>query len=213
MSARSLYLILTAALFLAVSILGVAAGFLLLAPVTGIPLTLSLPVAAIGSSGALALDTPAYLASATVNLDRGEIEAIIQGPIPFLIQLANLLVTGGIVIGVLLLLRRFARDVVAATPFTTGSAVRLRWIGVLLVALPLWKFLIDVLWHYLLQGITLSTGGRLVPFFSFEKMQAGELRLLASFDFEFVFAGLLMLAVAEAFRIGIRLRQDSEAIV
>lgn len=212
MSARTLYLILTIALFLAELVFGIAAAILVLSPFIDIPLTVSWPVGATHGP-VLVLDSPKHLAQATITLNQGEFAAVIDGWVPLLIQFVNLLVIAGIVVGVLVLLRRFAKDVAAAMPFTIGSAVRLRWIGLLLIAFPLWQFLVDMAWQFMLRDIPLVEGGRLLPAFSPETVQANDIRLLASFDFEFVFTGLLMLAVTEAFRIGIRLRQDNEAIV
>lgn len=107
-------------------------------------------------------------------------------------------VMAGLVLAVLHHLRQLFRRVRAGTPFDAANAVRLRWLGLLLLALATTKAVAEA-------AISLAMRGAVVD---------GSVRVPASLkvDMTMVFVALVLLALSAIFRRGAEL-EDERALV
>lgn len=213
MSARHLCWLLNALLVLAAVWLAVAGAILLVAPRVGEPLITSWTVITHGSGLEVPLNPSSGIQNAQLALNSGELIVQFDTWPSWLLRLVDYGVMSVLILGVLWLLRGFATDVHNHMPFGPKSSVRLRWIGWLLIAFPLWQLIQGALWEVLVltQLTPAQEGVSLVS--SLGRADTGDLQLQPVINPGFAVAGLILLAVAEAFRVGISLREDSEEIV
>ncbi|HEY9142711.1 MAG TPA: hypothetical protein VIM90_01600 [Arenimonas sp.] len=212
MSIRLLVWGLTAARVLALALWVLSLLIVLGAPWLGEPLQSSWTISPVTGHPPAA----AALGEAHVTLQQGQL-ILLGGSDGWLIALKALdvLVLGAIALAVLTLLRRFALEVRAGTPFGDHAARRLRTIGCLLMGWPAWQ----VLHAGLAQTWLLSHAGRVAPdlvllhSFAPGPGSADSVRLLVDADVSAAVAGLVLLVVARAFSVGISLRRDLQEIV
>jgi hypothetical protein len=210
MSARHMYWLLTAALILTAAQFAVAAGFVVIAPLVDQPLTTSLNLVSSQSRDLLVALTGE--GPAKVVIDRGNLILDLNEWRAALLKVAGVIVTGGVAITVLLLLRRFVADVRDGRPFTANGAARIRTVGLLLLVLPLWQVVDAALWQGLVRALT-ADRGPLVWTFGTASASGETLRIMPQVNFSLVFAGLILMVIGEAFRTGALLQRDSDEIV
>ena len=101
------------------------------------------------------------------------------------------------------LIRHILKSMVHKNPFTRDNALRFRQIGFLIMGLPV----LMALRH-------LVTSWYLSAHFSFPGPPFSPIRAFFNhFDFGFIFLGLLILLLAEIFRLGTEYKEDSQSIV
>ncbi len=191
-------------------LLVIAIGILLVAPLSGEPLLSQWPVTALQSESTWEASTSAVEIFLSLNQGVLTVEHFGYGW-PWVLRVADLMLSGSMLLGGLWLLRRFVGEVSQDSPFTTGSARRLRWIGLILVLFPLWQVLRDFLWHFRLSHELSSLSGALVS--PLQTLSSGGFEFQYSVDWGFAATGVLLLVVAEAFRVGVALREENEEIV
>jgi hypothetical protein len=210
MSARLLVWMLNATLLVAVLVFAAAAVITLGAPLLGEPLLSTWPIAV------SAVDLPlATGGRASLNLDQGHLQLEGTDVWLLLLKLVDLGATAALALTFLTLLRRFAVEVSADRPFEAHAALRLRWIGGLLIAWPLWQAVhlaLAQLW-LLYRADVVTPGLTLLHSMSKEPLAPGVVRLLLDVDASFAIAGLVLLVVAQAFRVGVAQRRELEEIV
>ncbi|WP_028671187.1 DUF2975 domain-containing protein [Saccharospirillum impatiens] len=210
MTARVLKGVVNLVLGLALGFLVVAAGILLGAPLLDEPLLSQWPVVAAQPGS----DWQASAANmeAALAIEQGvlRIEHFGYGW-HWALRVLDLAISGTLVLAGLWRMRRFIGEVCEGLSFTPGSVSRLRWIGLILVVFPLWQALRDTLWHGLLVRQLPDLGLALVS--SFQTPNGNGFQLQFSIDWGFAVTGLLLLVVAEAFREGVALREESEEII
>ena len=107
------------------------------------------------------------------------------------------------IIRFLWLIRQILKSMVNKNPFTRDNALRFRQIGFLIMGLPI----LMALRH-------LVTSWYLSAHFSFPGPSFSPIRtFLNHFDLGFIFLGLLILLLAEIFRMGTEFKEDSQSIV
>jgi len=210
MSARILHVLMNLALGLALGFLTIAAAILIGAPLLGEPLLSQWPVLAPQPGSA-------WLASAqgigsTLTLGQGVLSVEHSGfGWQWLVRAVDLVISGALLVAGLWLLRRFIGDVGNGMPFSSGSTRRLRSVGFILLAFPLWQCVRDTIWHNLLIHQMPQHGLELI--FPFQSPAENTFQLQFSVDWGFAVTGLLLLVVAEAFRVGVSLREENEEII
>lgn len=194
----------------ALGVLLIALGLLIFAPLSGEPLLSEWPVTALQPESTWEASNPGV--EAILTLDQGvlTVEQVGYGW-SWGLRALDFLLSGSLLLSGLWLLRRFVGEVSLGSPFTAGSAHRLRWIGIILVAFPLWQALRDSLWHRLLLHELPSLGVALAS--PFQTLPSHGFQLQYSIDWGFAVTGVLLLVVAEAFRVGVALREENEEIV
>lgn len=148
-------------------------------------------------------------------LDRATLEVRAGGAGYAMLQAADILVTGALWLLILLLTLRLVRQLADARPFDRQAVGRLRTIGLSMIALNLWMWLrMIALPPFLLASLNPASGDfRLLPTVAQGVEGARNARVDTSFGIGLLVAGLLILVLSEAFRIGVRLREESESIV
>ncbi|GGX42833.1 DUF2975 domain-containing protein [Saccharospirillum salsuginis] len=214
MNARRLHWILTVVWGGAGLLLAVAGIILLAAPMLGEPLVTQWPLVAEVSRFDVPMRIEAPVSDAVLAFTRGTLTVEHTGyGLSWLLRLSDVIVSGGLILSGLWLLRAFTREVRDGMPFSPGSARRLRWIGVLLLAFPIWQVIRDLLWHRVVLSQVTPIDGETHLVLPWNQAGMYDLRLVLDPDLGFAVTGVLMLVVAEAFRIGMVLREDSEEII
>ena len=83
--------------------------------------------------------------------------------------------------------------------------------GVLLLVYPVWELIRSALWQAIV--IRQPSDGVVLVHSLAQDAPAGALRLMPDFSPGLVLAGLVLLVVAQAFRIGVEVQRDSDEIV
>lgn len=213
MPARILSWILTLALAAAIGATALAAAFVIIAPLAGQPLDTGFSVSA-GGIYALGVPLPAGDAAwqtTHLQIDRGDLTITIDTLGANLFRALDVAVTGAFWILPLWLLRRFCRDAAGERPFSPATARQLGLAGLLMLVLPVWQAVRSAVWQALVLAQQ-GSGGVLVHSFA-DLPEGGGVRLLPDIDPVFPLAGLVLLVIAQAFRIGVEVQRDSDEVV
>ena len=153
----------------------------------------------------------------------GVVRLHIADPLRLALLGGFLLTMLGITTWSLVLFRRLVQDIAAGNPFAAASVVRLRCIAWSLIGLNLAGLLGGwLLVPVLAAGAVLADGRALetsplwislVPLPFTVKSSHASAWIELDVDFWFTFYGLIFLALAEAFRIDLSLKDDNEGIV
>ena len=148
-------------------------------------------------------------------LDRGTLQVRAGGTGYAALQAVDILLTGALWLLILLLMLRLVRQFSAGTPFDGRAVRRLRMIGFSMIALNCWMWLrMIALPPVLLASLNPISGDyRILPTVAQGIGGLRNARVDTSFGIGLLAAGLLILVLSEAFRIGANLREDSESIV
>lgn len=154
-------------------------------------------------------------AAGAIAFDRGQIDIRAGSAVYRLLQGLDILVAGGLWIAIFWLARRLVADVAGGRPFERRNIVRLRHIGLMLVALEIWTIVEAlILQPLLLADIRLADpGARLLPSIAQGVAGARNIRVDFHLDTGLLVVGLLLIVIAAAFETGRRLAEDNEAIV
>jgi hypothetical protein len=130
-------------------------------------------------------------------------------------ELLDIAITCGLWLVVLATTRRLVGRVGEGAPFETKSVGRLRRIGWSLIALNLWGWVSMVAAPPLLLAAINPVAGnyRILPSISASVPGFETARVDASLGIGLLAAGIIILVLAQAFRIGAALRTENEAIV
>lgn len=210
MSTRILSFVLFCALVVAVLLSLLAASFAVFAPLVGQPLDAGFSVACAGGAGS-GCAAEADLIDGRLVLDRGNLTLSAPSLAATLLRATDAGLTGGFWVALIWMLRRFSRHVAQGRPFTSGATRQLSWMGLLLLVYPVWELMRSALW----QAVVLQqpSGGVVLVHSFAQDAPAGALRLLPDFSPGLLLAGLVLLVVAQAFRIGVEVQRDSDEIV
>jgi len=210
MPARYMRWLLTAALVLTAAQFVAAAVFVVGAPLVDQPLTTGLNVVSDHGREVVIAMTGEGTGKAVVH--RGELVLELNDWRAAVLKLAGVGVTGVLAITVLLMLRRFVGEVRDGRPFTPRGAARIRTVGLLVLALPVWQVIHAALWQGLLLSL-MADGGAVVSTFATAQAGHENLRLMPEINLGLVFVGLILMVIGEAFRAGVMLQRDSDEIV
>lgn len=127
----------------------------------------------------------------------------------------DILLNGVLWIMVLIALRRLAETIARGRPFERENVARLRMIGWSWIVLGAWAWIRVTLLPLALLPAIEVVGGHvaLLPALSHGIQGLQSARVDARLDITLPIAGLLILAIAEAFSAGLALREDNEAIL
>ena len=210
MPARYMRWLLTAALVLTAAQFVVAGVFVVGAPLVDQPLTTRLNV--IGDHGRELVVPMTGEGTGKAVIHSGELVLDLNDWRAVVLKVADVGVTGGLAITVLLMLWRFVGEVRDGRPFTPRGAARLRTLGVLVLAMPAWQVIDAALWQGLLLTL-MADGGAVVSTFATARVGHENLRLMPDINLGLVFAGLILMVIGEAFLTGAMLQRDSDEIV
>ena len=212
MPVRILNMGLTLSWWSAIALTTLAIAFVAIAPLVGQPLETGFTVSA---SGAYALETQVSGATgapgAVLRIDQGDLLLVWDTPMANGLRALDVAVTGGFWILVIGLLRRVCWQAASDRPFSLTTAHQLGLLGLLLLLFPIWQGFQSFVWQALLLAQQ-SPDGALVHSFA-ALPEGGGVRLLPRVDFALSIAGLLMLVVAQAFRVGVEVQRDSDEVV
>lgn len=206
MTARILDWLLTAVLMLAVAASVIALAFVIIAPFAGQPLDAGYSVRL---EAAPAVQSDAGGAHADIR--QGSLIVTGAGLVADLFRAADVLVTGALWIAAIWMLRRVCRQVATRRPFAPATAQGLILAGILILLVPAWQAVRALVWQVILlphapsDTILIHTFAR-VP-------EGGALRMMPDIDAGLLVAGLVLLVVAQAFRVGAEVQRDSDEIV
>lgn len=210
MSIRILSWLLSCALVVAIILSVLAAAFAVVAPLVGQPLDTGFSVACTMDEGR-GCAAEAGLADARLTLDRGDMTLPASSPAATLLRVTDVGLTGGFWIALLWMLRRFSQHVGTGRPFSRDATRQLGRAGVLLLGFPVWELVRSALWQSIVI-LQQPEDGVLIHTFA-DAPQSGALRLLPEFSPGFALAGLVLLVIAQAFRIGVEVQRDSDEVV
>ena len=131
------------------------------------------------------------------------------------LQALDIGLTGALWLVVVFITLRLVGQLTSGRPFDRLAVRRLRSVGCLLIALNLWMWVrMLALPPILLAAINPTAGGyRILPTIAEGAAGARSARIDSSLGLGLFAAGLLILVLSEAFRIGAALREDNEAII
>jgi DUF2975 family protein len=150
-----------------------------------------------------------------IVLDRATLEVRAGGLSYAALQALDIVVTGGLWLLMLALTLRIVRQVDQGMPFDHIAVARLRAIGAAMIGLNIWMWLRMLAFPpVLLARINPSSGEyRVLPSIAQSVAGVRNARVDSDVGIGVLAAGMLVLVIAEAFRIGCALREDSESIV
>jgi hypothetical protein len=148
-------------------------------------------------------------------LDRATLQVRAGGVGYAALQAVDILLTGGLWLLILFSARRLVRQMTEKNPFSGSAVARLRTIGVSMILLNCWMWVrMIALPPVLLAAVNPVSGEyRILPTIAAGADGMRNARVDTSFGIGLLAAGLIILLLSEAFRIGAALREDSESIV
>lgn len=149
----------------------------------------------------------------SLTIDHATLNVRAGGAFYRLAQLADILLVGGLWLYIILAVRRLVTRIPAGSPFSNQSVRQLRRIGFSLIVLNVWAWIrMIILPLALLPDLQMRDGVALRP--AIAPAAAGpSAQVDASLSVTLLICGLIVLALAEAFRIGRDLRAETEAFV
>lgn len=155
--------------------------------------------------------------------DRGNLEIQINDPLFIVVFGIFGAITCALIVWCMVLFRRIIRDIAMSNPFDSASVTRLRCIGWTLIGFNF----VNISSSWLLaetvgKGLVLADGRTLQsvilllswPWQPFSRiLKDGSVQIVVEADFSMAFCGVILLALAEAFRVGRNLREESEGFL
>ena len=158
-----------------------------------------------------ATDARSDAGGAHADIRQGSLIVTGAGLVADLFRAADVLVTGALWIAAIWMLRRVCRQVASHRPFAPDTTRGLTLAGVLILLVPAWQAVRALVWQVILfphapaETPLIHTFAR-VP-------EGGALRMMPDIDAGLLVAGLVLLVVAQAFRVGAEVQRDSDEIV
>jgi hypothetical protein len=208
-----LYLVIAMALVAFGAVFGI--GATLIAAANGHAAQTTLPLKVEGATAQPVLGHADGKPVGELLLDHGTLNLHAGGIGYALVQLFDIALTCGLWLLILATTRRLVGQISAGSPFEGRSVGRLRRIGWSLIALNIWGWLrMIALPPLLLANINPVAGNyRIMPSISEGIPGLQNARIDASLGLGLLAAGIIILVLAQAFRIGGALRAENEAIV
>ena len=150
-----------------------------------------------------------------LHVTEGTVQFSSSSPGYFFLKILDAVLIVTVTLVVTLLLRRVIISLSNKTPFSLKNANRLRTMSLLIVLITPYKMLQSFVYlGFIKQHIT-PVGAKFTEFgFDVKAVpRINEILLDIDIDFTPVFVGILVLVIAEIFRMGVELKQDNEAIV
>mgnify|MGYP000318115442 FL=1 len=206
MTARILDWLLTAVLMLAVAASVIALAFVIIAPLAGQPLDAGYSVRLEGAP-----DVQSDAGGAHADIRQGSLIVTGAGLVADLFRAADVLITGALWIAAIWMLRRVCRQVAAQRPFAPATAQGLAYAGMLILLVPAWQAVRALIWQVILFPHAPAETPLIHTFAHVP--EGGALRMMPDIDAGLLVAGLVLLVVAQAFRVGAEVQRDSDEIV
>jgi hypothetical protein len=215
MTIRMVRILLIAAMVLVAFGAVIGAGWTVAAAIGGQAEATTLPLKIEGAASQPVLDRAGVHPVGALILDHGTLKVRAGGAGYAVLQLVDILLVCGLWLLILATTLRLVGQISKGRPFEALSVTRLRRIGWSLIALNLWAWLrMIALPPVLLSNISPVAGDyRILPSIAEGIGGAQNARVDSTFGLGLLAAGLLILVLAQAFKVGADLREDSEAIV
>jgi hypothetical protein len=151
----------------------------------------------------------------TLLLDKATLDVRAGGAGYAALQAVDILLTCGLTVALLLMVRKLVGQIGAGQPFNALAVKRLRWVGWMLISLNLWYWLRQIaLPPVLLSALQTTVGDfHILPMISESVSGLRSARVDGQLGFGLFGAGALALVLAEAFRLGAVMREDNESIL
>lgn len=215
MTVRILRILIWAAITLVIA--GTAIGLAAVAQsaFTGHAAQTSLPLRIEPASTSTVLDRAAEARVGELVFDRATLKVRAGGIGYAALQSLDIGLTGGLWLLILLVTRRLVGQLTSGRPFDLLAVRRLRSVGWSMIALNLWMWVrMLALPPVLLSEINPAAGDyRILPTIAQGIAGVRNARVDSNLSVGLLCAGLLILVLSEAFRVGADLREDNEAIV
>jgi hypothetical protein len=150
-----------------------------------------------------------------IRYDRATMNVALASPGYRAVQVLDIGVTVGGWLLVLLALRQLVSEIGSGAPFTARNAKRLRSMGFVLIGLNLWSLArLLIAEPIVLSGVAIGDPGRrLLASISQGVAGAENLRIDAAYSPALLVVGLIVLVLADAFRSGLALHEESEGFL
>lgn len=147
--------------------------------------------------------------------DKATLNAQAGGAGYAMLQAADIVIVGGLWLTALFLTLKLVGQIASGSPFDELAVRRLRMIGWSLIAVTAWSWVRALALPPVLLSFLNPISGqyRLLPAIAGGIAGLREARIEATLGVGYLAAGLLALVLAEAFRIGIGLREENESIL
>lgn len=147
--------------------------------------------------------------------DKATLNAEAGGAGYALLQAADIVIVCGLWLAVLFLMLKLVSQIASGNPFDALAVRRLRTIGWSLIALTAWNWLRALALPPVLLSFLNPVSGeyRLLPAIARGVAGLRAARIEATLGVGYLAAGVLALVLAEAFRIGISLREENDSIL
>lgn len=156
-----------------------------------------------------------HLSDLTLVQNRGTIEFSSDSVGYYLLKFADTVLVFALAIGITLLLRKVFRSLSNHHPFTAANAQRIRRIALLVILIAPYSLLKSLVYRYYIVRNIAIDGKEYVSFsdlFS-RGLFEHEVWIDLNVDLLALFIGLVLLIIAEVFRIGVLIQTDNESIV
>ncbi|PWK43591.1 DUF2975 domain-containing protein [Pleionea mediterranea] len=211
MSARVLLLFLTLSVVLTVAVTMISAVAAIALPLLNESLLTSWSV--VSGQGSEAVMVAEASQSSSVELTEGVL-TVSTTTITFgFIRAMNILLVGGVVTAIIWSLRQVVSDIQSGRPFNSSSIRYLRRTGYLLALLPAWLFMEVFIRFYMFSPSAVSKADFYMTHIKFLTEDGAQYFIYPDFDMGYLVAGMFVLVIAQAFKVGHDLQLDSDEII
>ena len=218
MSLRFLNWILTAAIWVAGLAVIVALGVYFFGATPGKPASVSFPVTLGPSEPTEVLLRDGKTIIGKLMANEGRLEINLDGSYATILLIVHTIILAGVWLCILIVLRRLVIDITSGNPFAPKASSRLRLMGWLLIGCNIYAFVMNYIPLLPVSDWMLADGRILldspamfgVPNQPYAKVILGG---DGGSNAWMALTGLILLALAEAFRIGRKLQVDGEGII
>lgn len=213
MSLRVLNWILTASIWLLGFGILLVLGLSLYAGLTGKPWFMMFPVI-LGPASPTDLLGEGRAVVGHLLVDRGTLNIAMDQMSTIFLSGASMAAMIGLLLYATVILRRLIGDIAGGDPFAVTAVPRLRWLGWLLIGINAATAAFACLVPLIIPDIAIADGRTLVTsLFLSGQPSAPYARVVADIDGWLALCGLILLALAEAFRIGRNQQIEAEGII
>ena len=159
--------------------------------------------------------TSRNLKELALNVNKGSLHFSSTDIGYYALKLLDAMVSIGIVVAVLALLRQIFDTLALNHPFIPENARKLRTIAILVLVIAPYNLLKSLVYYLYITRNVAVQGGEFLYWSEWFRSGSGEGKILIvpQVDFLPVLVGLVLLVIAELFRIGAELQQDKESII
>ncbi len=156
-----------------------------------------------------------HLSNLTMIINRGTILFSSDRFGYYLLKLVDAVFMFALVIGITVLLKRIFLALRAQHPFTVSNARRIRNVALLVVAIAPYSFVKSLIYRYYIQSHIILEDSTYAAWSNFlsSSIPTDQVWIAVDFNIQALLIGLVLLIIAEVFRVGVLIQADNESIV